>query len=65
MQKKVGCGWIELNNQVHSFAAKDRADPERKNVTGKLLQLHPCPPDSLEPVISQTKDQYDSKLTKT
>ncbi|CAN6443684.1 unnamed protein product [Victoria cruziana] len=32
MKKKVGCSWIEVNNQVHSFGARDRTHPEWENV---------------------------------
>ncbi|KAF3778280.1 Pentatricopeptide repeat-containing protein [Nymphaea thermarum] len=28
LKKKVGCSWIGVDNQVHSFVARDRAHPE-------------------------------------
>eukprot|EP01018_Ginkgo_biloba_P034749 Gb_24823 [translate_table: standard] len=39
IKKKLGCSWIEVNKQVHSFLAGDRSHPQMEKINAELERL--------------------------
>ncbi|KAE8667004.1 Beige/BEACH domain,WD domain, G-beta repeat protein [Hibiscus syriacus] len=39
LKKSPGCSWIEVENRIHTFLARDKAHPESQQITKKLDQI--------------------------
>ncbi|KAE9589182.1 hypothetical protein Lal_00000215 [Lupinus albus] len=39
LKKKPGCSWVEIENKIHTFMARDKSHPQSNDIYVKLAQL--------------------------